>query len=180
MQQPFKECRKPKIKYEGKILIIGVFLGAILGILWQDLFYHYHFFSDLKSCVDVNKIETIVNREFVSYINGTWSSSTGDVIITINHNENSKNFIIIENNNLENTTKTTYVIYKINDINGIMGVMNLDICYDGKMCNDETKIPIQINKIFGREKTIAISYDSRLTYCIDSDDQCTRAFKRLE
>lgn len=172
---------EPKIitfKNEGRFFFIGAVLGCILGILWQDIFVYRYLFSDLKSCVDISKIESNVNGKFIDYINGKWSSSIGDLIIQID-NQNNKNFIVVEDD-YNKVSNRVYTIQKINKVNGILGVMNLDICQENIECDDTNIIPIQINKIFGREKTIAISYDQRLTYCVDSEEKCTRAFKRLK
>lgn len=172
-----RERRKVTLKYEGKFFFFGAILGCILGILWQDFFVYHYLFSDPKACIDISKIENSVNNKFVDYINGKWSSSIGDLIIQIDGEEH-KNFIVIEDFD-DRISNRKYEIQNISKINGILGVMNLNICLAGISCTNENTIPIQINKIFGRDKTIAISYDSRLTYCIDSEDKCTRAFKRI-
>ncbi len=171
------ERRIPKLKYEGKIFIYGILLGSLFGVLWQDFFFHHHFFKDDKSCVNVQKIEATVNKEFISYVNGKWSSSVGDLVVKID-DAIDKSVIVIEDLD-EVKSNAIYKIHKITNVNGIMGVMNMDICPTNRKCTKEDLIPLQINKIFGRDKTIAISYDSRLTYCIDSEDKCTRAFKRI-
>lgn len=171
------ERGKISFKYEGKFFFVGAILGCILGILWQDFYVYHYLFSDPKACIDISKIEKAVNSKFIDYINGKWSSSVGDLIIQIN-GEDHKNFIVIENLDGKKSNQK-YEIQNISNINGILGVMNLNVCSSSVPCTKENFIPIQINKIFGKDKTIAISYDSRITYCIDSEDNCTRAFKRI-
>lgn len=172
------DSRMITFKHEGKFFLIGAVLGCIIGILWQDIFVYRYMFSDLKSCVNISKVESKVNSKFINYINGKWSSSIGDLIIQID-NQNNKNFIVVDDK-YNKISNRVYTIQKINEVNGILGVMNLDICQENTECNDTDIIPIQINKIFGREKTITISYDQRLTYCVESEEKCTRAFKRQE
>lgn len=171
-----RERRRITMKYEGKFFIVGVILGCIFGFLWQGYFVgNGGIFQNSNYSLDMLRDES--NQKLLSYIEGKWSSSIGDLIVSVDTDE-SKDFIVLEMIKHDKLERK-YKIHQITNINGFMGVISLDICDVNRQCTEDDKIPIQFNKVFGKDKTITISYDSRLTYCIDSEDQCTRAFKRI-
>lgn len=170
------ERRKMTLKYEGKFFVFGVLIGVFLLTAWNFIF---HFYTDRKQ--DIYKIDVVKQESeerLLNYIDGKWTSSIGDVIVDVNINKN-KDFIILEIIK-DHKVARKYKISSIDKVNGFFGIVKLSICDVKKQCNPEEIIPIQINKVFGMDRTITISYDSRLTYCVDLDDRCTRAFKRIE
>lgn len=173
-----RERRRININYEGKFFFVGMVIGVLLFSFWDFIFNHYSNFDDWKQSLKIEEFKQDSEERLLSYIEGEWISSIGDVIIKVNI-EKKKNFIVIEIEK-DNKTQRMYKINSIDKINGLFGIINLKICDINKECNEENSIPIQFNKVFGMDKTITISYDSRLTYCVDADDSCTRAFKRLK
>lgn len=169
---------KPSIslRYEGKFLAYGILTGCLLFMLWS-----YLFFPIVNNYIERKKLEnfaSIAEIQLLEYINGKWTSSIGDVIVVVDVDKNRDFIILSILNNEEEEIK--YKIKRIAKVNGLMGIVKLDICKENSSCDDKFIIPIQFNKMFGLDRTIAITYDSRLTYCIESDDKCTRAFKRIE
>lgn len=171
------ERRNIKMKYEGKYFLIGAIFGGICFLLWDFVFSHYGYITDLKEYSKLEEFKQDSEEKLLSYINGQWISSVGDVVIKMNIDK-SKDFIIVEIEK-EKRFERSFKIHQIQKVNGLLGIVNFDICEKLKSCNKEQLIPIQINKIFGLDRTISLSYDSRLTYCVDADDTCTRAFKRV-
>jgi hypothetical protein len=172
-----KERRKCNLMYEGKYFLVGSIFGAICFLFWDYFFNHNRGISELQQSIKIEEFKQDSEERLVNYIDGEWISSVGDVIIKINIDK-GKDFIIIEVLK-DKKTQTKYKIEKINKVNGLFGIVNFSICDISKECTTENRIPIQLNKVFGMDRTITISYDSRLTYCVDADDSCTRAFKRL-
>lgn len=168
--------RPLSLKYEGKFLVYGIIIGSILSMLWTYVFYPLDY--ERLKYFPMQTVSKETEKQLLNYINGKWVSSIGDVIIKADIVKD-KDFIILSIINDEKEERK-YKIQNINKVNGFLGVVKLDICLEQTNCNQEDLIPIQFNKVFGIKKTIAISYDSRLTYCIEDDDNCTRAFKRVE
>lgn len=169
---PQKNHKCSKFFYEGKIFVIGVLIGCIFSYLWQGLLISK---NDIGLSIETIKQDSDVR--LLSYIEGRWSSSIGDIIVQVDPSQ-TKDFIVIEliHNNKE---ESMYKIKNIEKINGLLGIVRMKICKINE-CDENNLIPIQFNKIFGIDRTIAISYDSRITECIDVSDECTRAFKRIE
>lgn len=170
----YKVC---EIKKEWKLFFVGVFIGSIFFLFWDFIFKT----SSINNLREYNKIEEFKQdseERLLNYIDGEWISSIGDVIIKINIDKN-KDFIVIEVIK-DKKSQTNFKISNIDKVNGLFGIVNLNICDVSKSCDRINSIPIQLNKVFGMDRTIAISYDSRLTYCVDTDNICTRAFKRVQ
>lgn len=169
------EAKALKLKCEGKFFIFGVLIGSVLGFLWQS----YYDLSYVDHPITLDTLKNDANQRLLDYIEGKWSSSVGDLIINVDV-DSKKDFLVVEMSKEKTEQQKKYKIVNITRVNGLLGIVNAEICNLDEPCNQETFIPIQFNKVFGKDKTIAISYDSRLTYCIESDDNCTRAFKRIE
>lgn len=166
------------MKYEGRYFGFGVLIGVLLFVFWDFVFNHYSNFQDWKNSIRIEEFRQDSEERLLNYIDGEWISSIGDVIVKVNIDK-TQDFMVIEIEK-ESKTEKIYKIKEINKVNGLFGIVNLRICDMAKECDDINAIPIQFNKVFGMDKTITISYDSRLTYCVDTDDSCTRAFKRLK
>lgn len=169
------ERRHISMKYEGKFFLTGVLVGILIFSFWDFIFNHHNNFNEYIQSLKIEEFRQDSEERLLNYIEGGWTSSIGDVLIKVNI-ENKKDFLILE---LDNKIEKKYKIKSINKIDGLFGIIDLQICDDNKECNEENAIPIKFNKVFGMDKTITISYDSRLTYCVDADDICTRAFKRF-
>lgn len=171
------ERRKFSILYEGKFFILGILLGGLFTVLFDYIFNHSNVIDHYNETQKIELLKSDVEDRLLNYIDGKWSSSIGDIVVIVDI-DNKKEFIVIEST-INNVTRK-FKIFNITKISGLLGVVNMNIIELGKEEKEENLIPIQFNKIFGLHNTITISYDSRLTYCIESSDSCTRAFKRLE
>jgi hypothetical protein len=171
MQRPENKCIS--VKHEGKFFVIGVIIGCLFSYIWQGMYFNHTIES-----FNIETIKEDTDIRLISYIEGRWSSSIGDVIVEIDPSE-KKDFIVIELIE-DKHTDNRYKITDIEKINGLMGIVKMNICKADTACTKDEIIPIQFNKIFGKDRTITISYDSRLTYCVDPSDECTRAFKRIK
>lgn len=169
------EHRKWSIYYEGKFFIIGIFVGAILFMGWNYLL-NYPNWHKSDSDIIRTELKTVIQDKLLSYVNGQWFSSIGDVELRIDVTD-KQSFLIIQSLTDAKDIKE-YKIVNIKDITGIMGIINLELCDKTYTCSNEELIPIQVNKIFGVDNTITLTYDRRLTYCIDFGQSCTRAFKK--
>lgn len=172
-----KERREFKISYQGKFFVLGLIIGAILSLVWQDYFVHYHLFSD--KIAESSYIKQDTNERLLDYIDGTWNSSIGDVKLEISNVETDTNkFLLLEvNSPIKGERK--FKVIEILEIEGLFGIVKLNICELDIGCKENNIIPIQVNKVFGIKDTIIISYDSRLTFCVDDSNLCSRAFKRI-
>lgn len=162
------------VKYEGKIFLIGIILGCIFSFMWQSLY----FYSNKQDFNALDMIREDANIRLIKYIQGEWSSSIGDLLVKVDLSD-TKDFIILEVFN-KNKIESKYKITSVPRVNGLLGILDIEVCRENLKCSENTIIPVQFNKVFGKDSTITISYDSRLTYCVESDDKCTRAFKRIE
>lgn len=173
-QNNYKVCN---MKKEWKIFFIGSFIGALSFLFWDYIFNN----PSIKDLKEYNKIEELKQdseERLLNYIDGEWISSIGDVVIKINIDK-TKDFIVVEVIKDKKLEKN-FRISSIDKVNGLFGIVNLSICDTSKSCDQLNSIRVQFNKVFGMDRTIAVSYDSRLTYCIEADDVCTRAFKRVQ
>ena len=167
-----KNHKCSKFFYDGKLFVIGVLIGCFFSYLWQSLLI-----SNTDIGFTIESIKQDSDVRLLSYIEGRWSSSIGDIIVELDPSE-PKDFIVIELIH-SNKEESKYKIKSIDKINGLLGIVRMKIC-NVNDCDENDLIPIQFNKIFGIDKTIAISYDSRITECVDISDECTRAFKRIK
>lgn len=176
-QNKFAEKRTFKMSYEGKYFLYGIIFGGLFTILVDYVLNHNSIMDGYNRTQKVEELRVDIEERLLNYIDGKWSSSIGDIIISIDIDQN-KEFIVIENSTTQ--VKRIFKIHDITKISGLLGIVKMNIIEIGKEEKEENLIPIQFNKIFGLPNTIAISYDSRLTYCIESSDSCTRAFKRIQ
>jgi hypothetical protein len=163
-----------------KLFSIGVILGCFGGIIWQELLSPLHITPGMTSLEEYSVLKSDTDERLLKYIEGRWRSSIGDLLININDSEINGSFIVIENIATKPTKEEKYKIVEVTKVDGFFGLVSLKICNINSNCNNEDKLPIQINKVFGIDKTIAITYDTRLSYCLPVDNHCTRAFKLIE
>lgn len=174
-QNRSKERRKMEFNHEGRFFLFGVIFGTIFLFFWNYFLNknYSNFFIKDELVVEQLKVES--NQLLLSYIDGKWISSVNDLIVTIDIDD-KKEFLVVETVVGE---KRNYKIMQIDKINGILGIVKLEVCNMKSDCvSSVNHIPIQLNKIFGIDKAISITYDSRLSFCSEPDDVCVRGFKR--
>lgn len=171
-----KERRKMSLKYEGRFFMFGAIFGSLLIIFWNYFLNHDTSFYNLKEEMSIEQMKSDTNHMLLNYIEGRWISSVSDLIVVIDIDD-KKDFLVLE------TTRGSKSVFKIHDIekvNGVLGIVRLDLCELTKDCVSENIIPIQLNKVFGVDRAITITYDTRLAYCAEPEDKCVRGFKRHE
>lgn len=166
-------------------LIVGILFG-FFGIMgWQYLLPTHLNFANysgtLYQDIDINKIKEETSERLIKYVEGKWVSSIGDLIILIkNADENGEiHAMEVEISSKSMKKEGKYKILKFAEIDGFFGILKLDICKIGDVCSGENIVPIQINRVFGIDKTIVISYPSKFSGCLEeeSDGTCSRSFK---
>jgi len=163
-----------------KLFSIGIIIGCIAGILWQELLSPIRITPNMTVADEYNVLKSDAEDRLLKYIEGHWQSSIGDVLISIGDGSIGGSFIVIESFTPSAKNEETYKIVKIERVDAFLGIVGLQICNVNNNCNTEDKVSIQINKIFGIDKTISLTYDTRLTKCIPVDNHCTRAFKQID
>ena len=158
-----------------RCLIAGIILGFSSFVCWDYLLKNNINNEDKQ----IQELRTESQEMLLHYIEGKWNSSIGDVQIEFDISKD-KDFIVSEYEQGKQTVKKLYLISEMIKVNGLSGVVQFNICPKNSQCTPPDIIQIQINKLFGLRHTIAISYDSRLTYCVDPEKLCTRAFKRQQ
>lgn len=176
-----KSRHLPKLrKYENRFYLLGIMTGFIVSSMFHAGLYLYD-----SSVLSVEKISTYnlslstqidTNKKLLGYVEGKWVSSVNDMYISININK-TKDIIILELVNEK--TEKLFKIVNIVKVDGMLGYIALDICEISNNCEKNELISIQINKIFGLQDTITMTYDSRMAICMEQEDICIRAFKRV-
>jgi len=161
-----------------KIFSLGIIIGCLGGLIWQELFSPLEISPKMDREQQIQILKEDTNEKLLNYIEGTWTSSIGDLIISIDESKVEGLFTVIEQNGSQAVSKK-FKIFNIETIDGFFGIVKLNICDQNKPCNQENSLPIQINKVFGIDRTITISFDKRVSYCVNIEELCTRAFKRL-
>ena len=177
-KEPNQNCLDLRRKFI--FFCIGIFIGSLGSLAWQELLYPINFVGDhliTKDDLKILKYET--DEKLLKYIEGKWRSPVGDLIVNINDSDVNGSFVVMENVSIKPKRIEKYKVTSIDKVDGIFGIVKLSICSELTYpCDEDRKISIQINKIFGIKDTISITYDHRFSHCIE-EDQCTRAFKQL-
>ena len=164
-----------------RIFSLGVIVGCIGGLVWQEISAPLEITPRMNREVEIQLLQEDTNEKLLTYIEGKWTSSIGDLIIDVENSEPKGKIIVIEHADKKEASKEKiFNIVSIESVDGFFGIVKLKICVDNSQCSLNDQIPIQVNKIFGVENTVAISFDNRLAYCIRPEFLCTRAFKRTE
>lgn len=174
----FSECLSLKVKI--KIFIFGVVIGCFGGLLWQEVLSPIEIYPSLSFEQETNILRSETDEKLLKYIEGKWRSSIGDLIIEIKDSEINGSFIVIENISIKPKHQEKFKVVNIDKLDGLLGIVRLNLCNINSECSDKDLIPIQINKIFGVDKAITMTYDVRFAYCVEPNESCTRAFKEID
>lgn len=170
----------PKLrKYENKFYLLGVFTGMFLGFVLNLIVqvFDFEIFNKTQDYYNSFLLRKETGKHLLNFIEGKWSSAVGDVNLTIDINK-TQDFIIMEIFD-ENQVKRKFKIVNIVSVDGLLGIVKMEICEVKRECLSYHEIiPIRINKIFGAKDTMTIVYDSRVSLCMERDDECIRAFKK--
>jgi len=159
---------------------VGILIGAFGSLFWQEILSPANIVGRHAITEDeLNLLQSETREKLLRYVEGKWRSSIGDLIVNIHDTDINGSFVVIENTSIKPKKIEKFKVISIDKVDGLFGIIKLTLCSETTECNDNTKIPIQINKVFGIQNTITISYDSRFSYCINEID-CTRAFKEVE
>jgi hypothetical protein len=174
------DATKVSLKDQLKLFCTGILVGCISGILWQELLSPIHITPNMTVTEEYNILKSDAEDRLLKYIEGRWQSSIGDVVINISDGAVSGNFIVIENIYPNPKKEEKYKITNIVKVDGLLGLVALEVCNVNTNCTLEDRLLVQVNKVFGIDKTITLTYDTRLTYCVPIDNHCTRAFKEID
>ena len=163
-----------------KVFSLGIVLGCIGGLFWQEYFTPINFSSNMDNHEELAILHTESNEKLLKYIEGKGRSSIGDLIINIDDADLDGSFLVIESVAGNLKRQEIYKIAAIDKINGLLGIIKLKVCDPKQGCEENHQIPIQINKIFGTAKTITMTFDTRFAYCMPIENLCTRAFKEID
>lgn len=161
-------------------LSFGIIIGFCANLMWQELFFPISFINH-KVMTDENLelLQAETNEKLLSYIEGEWVSSIGDLIVNVEDSNVNGSFVVIEDISKIPKRQEKYKIVSIEKVDGIFGIVNLNLCSENKPCDESDFIPIQINKIFGLKRTITMKFDTRFSFCINKSE-CIRAFKESD
>lgn len=163
-----------------KIFSIGIIVGCFGGLVWQELLAPLEISPRMDREVEVQLLKEDASEKLLQYIEGKWTSSIGDLVINLEDSKVRGNLTVIENADDKTPSTKHFRIADIETVDGFFGIVKLKICEANKECTEKDMLPIQINKVFGINDTITISFDKRLAFCIQPELLCTRAFKRTE
>lgn len=159
---------------------IGIFIGSIGSLFWQETLSPANIIGRHVITEDeLNLLQSETKEKLLRYVEGKWRSSIGDLIVNIHDTDINGSFVVIENTTIKPKKIEKYKVVSIDEIDGLFGIIKLTLCGADKDCKEENKIPIQINKIFGINDTISMTYDGRFSYCLQ-EVNCTRAFKSFK
>ena len=159
---------------------IGILIGTLGSLFWQELLSPANIIGRLAITEEeLQLLQSETREKLLRYVEGKWRSSIGDLIVDVHDTDINGSFVVIENTTIKPKKTEKFKVVSIDNVDGLFGIITLTLCSETAECNEETKIQIQINKIFGIQNTITISYDKRFSYCINEVD-CTRAFKEVE
>jgi len=177
-KEPSQKCLDLKRKII--FFCVGIIIGAFGSLAWQELLNPINFVGDhviTKDDLKILKSET--DEKLLKYIEGKWRSPVGDLIVNINDSDINGSFVVMENVSTKPKRQEKYKVISIDKVDGIFGIVKLSLCSELPYpCDENKKINIQINKIFGIKDTISITYDHHFSHCIE-ETQCTRAFRQL-
>lgn len=164
-----------------KLFSVGVLVGCILVMVWFKLLVPI---EDENQSYKLNKeIELLKDdskEKLIEYMKGKWLSSRGDLQIDLKSCDKYGTIVSIDKTIENSPVIKQFKIVSIDSVDGFLGIIRLNVCeIKNNSCDINNPIKLQVNKIFGIENTIAISYDKNVTFCINSE-LCTRAFKRSQ
>lgn len=163
-----------------KVFALGIIIGCIGGLIWQEILSPIEIFPHkMNRNEELAVLQSETNEKLLKYIEGKWTSSIGDLIVNINDSDIDGSFLVIENTSVNPKRQETFKIVSISKIDGLFGIIKMNLCNLKTSCTINDQIPIQINKIFGIEKTLTMTYDKKFAYCI-GEKSCTRAFREYE
>nr|QMP83337.1 MAG: hypothetical protein [Caudoviricetes sp.] len=159
---------------------IGILIGAFGSLFWQEILSPANIIGrHTITEEELHLLQSETREKLLRYVEGKWRSSIGDLIVNIHDTDINGSFLVIENTTIQPKKAEKFKVISIDKVDGLFGIIELTLCSENGACNDENRIPIQINKVFGIKNTITISYDRRFSYCINGVD-CTRAFKEVK
>lgn len=148
------------------VFILGLLIGSLAFYFVSQYNTHNIYFSKIET------IKNYTNEKLINYIEGKWASALNEIIIVIHPLQQSGTIKVYDK--IKETTKE-YKITKLEYIDGFFGYTKL-LIHNGEKSN----MVIQINKIFGIDNVIVITYPDTFSGCADKTHSCVRAFKRLE
>jgi hypothetical protein len=159
---------------------IGILIGSLGSLFWQEILSPANIIGrHAITEEELQLLQSETKEKLLRYVEGKWRSSIGDLIVNIHDTDINGSFVVIENTSIKPKKVEKFKVISIDKVDGLFGIITLTLCSETAECNNENKIPIQINKVFGIQNTITISYNSKFSYCINEID-CTRAFKEVE
>ena len=159
---------------------VGIIFGLIGGILWQEIFSPIRLTPDLDRSEEIKMFQHESREKLLKYIEGKWTSSIGDLIVNIEDSELNGSFIVLESTLQNPNRKEHFKVVSIDTVDGLLGLVILSVCNIETKCKREDILTVQLNKVFGIEKTITMSYEKGLSYCLADHKICTRAFKEID
>lgn len=166
------ERRSWNLCYEGKVFLIGAVTGALLLTVWNYIYKVQHLSFGLSEDTLISQLKVDSDHMLVNYIDGRWESSIKDLVLTIEIDSRTGTILVEAVGDLPRRFK----IVKINDVNGVLGILTLDLCLEG---HEDDIISIQINKVFGVDKAITVTYDGKFAKCSEAgEDKCVKGFRR--
>ena len=155
---------------------VFLFVFFCLGMLFGAIFTYFasNFATEYVYGSDVNIVKNHTNEQLIKYIEGKWTSAAGEVTININPKENIGSMKIFEK---KTELVKEFNILHIDYLDGFFGYTKLIICKHNE-CKDQ--YTVQINKIFGINNVIVITYPPEISECIVIDGMCSRTFKQIK
>ena len=161
-------------------LSLGIIVGFCANLVWQELFFPISFMNHrVMTNENLELLQAETNEKLLTYIEGKWVSSIGDLIVNVEDSNINGSFVVIEDISKVPKRQEKYKIVSIEKVDGIFGIVKLTLCSENKPCDENNFIPIQLNKIFGLKRTITMKFDTRFSFCINKTE-CIRAFKEAE
>lgn len=158
----------------------GIIIGYIGNAFWENALFSLNKIQhNIFHNQDLEILQSETNEKLLKYIEGKWRSSIGDLIVNVDDTNINGSFVVIENLFSKPTRQEKFKVVSIKKVDGLFGIVELTLCSVNTKCEEKDLIPIQINKVFGINKTITMTYNSNFSYCLTETD-CTRAFKEVE
>lgn len=170
-----------RFKFGLKLFSFGIVIGCLGGLFWQEMFDPLNITPSMDREQEISLLQTESQEKLLKYVEGRWSSSIGDLVIEISDSSVSGGFVVIENIPQKPKRKEKFKVTGIVAVDSYFGIVKLNLCKEQNICSPDQIIQIQINKVFGIENTITISFDKRIAFCIQEEEVlCTRSFKLIE
>ena len=154
-----------KLKY----VTMGMFFGLALSVLMSVVFSSSLVKNNPYSTENIKSDSELL---LMRYIEGSWVSAIGDIVISITDLASGKGSLTFKS---KSGRVVHYAVANISQIDGILGFVRMELCKTTS-CNANSKIEIQINKLSGvKVPAIGIIYTSEFAECV-SDKWCLRGF----